>query len=209
LTSEEKWRKLQHIIEKWLELVTDGALVLNHKELLSDRGFLIYVTRSYPGMVPYLKGFHLTIEMWCGNGDEDGWKLSSKALSLQTDRDNHLGPIDDDEAELAYLMRRKVEATLRAPKDGKTPIAPRLLHDLRALKSLTSSPLPPLRIVRPARSFKCFMGLAMPRGRGLDPRFKVFQCMLCPHPSLLLRRYAIGSVFGDAMRNRRALIIGS
>jgi hypothetical protein len=98
LTSEEKWRKLRHIIEKWLELVTDGALVLNHKELLSDRGFLIYVTRSYPGMVPYLKGFHLTIEMWRGNRDEDGWKLSSKALSLQTDRDNHLGPIDDDEA---------------------------------------------------------------------------------------------------------------
>jgi hypothetical protein len=25
-------------------------------------------------MVPYLKGFHLTIEMWRGGRDPDGWK---------------------------------------------------------------------------------------------------------------------------------------
>ena len=36
---------------------------LSHKELLSDRGFLVYFTRMYPAMIPYLKGFHLTIEM--------------------------------------------------------------------------------------------------------------------------------------------------
>jgi hypothetical protein len=46
-----------------LELVLAGEEELNHKDLMSDRGFLVYVTRAYPGMVPYLKGFHLTIEM--------------------------------------------------------------------------------------------------------------------------------------------------
>ncbi len=45
-----------------------------HKELLADRGFLVYVTRTYPAMVPYLKGLHLTIEMWRGGRDAEGWK---------------------------------------------------------------------------------------------------------------------------------------
>ena len=52
-----------------------GETELAHKELLSDCGFLVYVTRTYPEMVPYLKGFHLTIEMWRGGRDEEGYKL--------------------------------------------------------------------------------------------------------------------------------------
>ena len=48
---------------------------LSHKELLSDHGFLVYVTRTYPAMVPYLKGFHLTIEIWQGGRNIEGWKL--------------------------------------------------------------------------------------------------------------------------------------
>jgi hypothetical protein len=27
----------------------------------------VYMTRAYPSMIPYVKGFHLTIEMWRGN----------------------------------------------------------------------------------------------------------------------------------------------
>ncbi len=55
---------MRAILEKW-----EAALVvidpeLAHKELLADRGFLVYVMRTYPALVPYLKGFHLTIEMW-------------------------------------------------------------------------------------------------------------------------------------------------
>ncbi len=46
-----------------------------HKELLLDGGFLVYVTRTYPAMIPYLKGFHLIIKMWRGGRDSEGWKL--------------------------------------------------------------------------------------------------------------------------------------
>ena len=45
-----------------------------HKELLADPGFLVYVTRTYAAMIPYLKGFHLTVEMWRGGRDAEGWK---------------------------------------------------------------------------------------------------------------------------------------
>ncbi len=68
--------KMKSILEKWLTQVTSRqSPKLNHKELLSDRGFLVYVTRTYPAMIPYMKGFHLTIEMWRGGRDAEGWKL--------------------------------------------------------------------------------------------------------------------------------------
>ncbi len=70
LTSIKKWAKLRAILKKWWDLISTGKKVneirLPHKELLSDQGFLVYVTRTYPAMVPYLKGFHLTIKMWRG-----------------------------------------------------------------------------------------------------------------------------------------------
>jgi hypothetical protein len=76
LTFVEKWAKMKAILEKWWkQLVGADGPKLSHKELLSDRGFLAYVTRTYPAMVPYLKGFHLTIEMWQCEQDAEGWKL--------------------------------------------------------------------------------------------------------------------------------------
>ena len=70
LTSAEKWDKLRGILSKWW-----GQLEPSHKELLADRGFLVYITQTYPAMVLYLKGFHLTIQMWRGGRDSEGWKL--------------------------------------------------------------------------------------------------------------------------------------
>jgi hypothetical protein len=74
LTSREKWVKMKGILRKWEAALAAPSPQLLHKELLSDLGFLVYVTRTYPAMVLYLKGFHLTIEMWRGGRDTDGWK---------------------------------------------------------------------------------------------------------------------------------------
>jgi hypothetical protein len=71
----EKWTKMKGILRKWETALDPPSPQLVHKELLPDRGFLVYVTRTYPAMVPYLKGFHLTIEMWRGGRDTDGWKV--------------------------------------------------------------------------------------------------------------------------------------
>ncbi len=55
LTSVEKWLKLKEILKKWsgrmIERRGEKEIRLSHKELLSDRGFLVYVTRTYPAMV--------------------------------------------------------------------------------------------------------------------------------------------------------------
>ena len=68
-------------LEELVEEV-EGATGRDHKELLSDRGFLVYVTRTYPSIIPYLKGFHLTIKMWRGGRDLEGWKLRDGDVKL-------------------------------------------------------------------------------------------------------------------------------
>ena len=45
---EEKWDKLEGILKKWLAREKAGKIDLIRKELLSNQGFLVYVTRNYP-----------------------------------------------------------------------------------------------------------------------------------------------------------------
>ena len=52
LVSEEKWDKVERILTKWLTRLQSGDTNLLHKELLSDRVFLVYVTRKYPPLHP-------------------------------------------------------------------------------------------------------------------------------------------------------------
>ncbi len=74
LRSQEKWDRLKEICQHWHAVIQGGETMLDYKKLLSDRGFLVYVTQAYPSMKPYLKGFHLSLETWRGNCDAEGWK---------------------------------------------------------------------------------------------------------------------------------------
>ena len=42
------------------------------------RDFLIYVTRNFKWMTPYLKGLHLTIDGWRWGRDKDFYKIKSQ-----------------------------------------------------------------------------------------------------------------------------------
>ena len=84
---------MREILAKWSARLLEAAPKLSHKEMLSNQGFLVYVTRTYPVMVPYLKGFHLIIEMWHGGQDADGWKLKERDDSSVTSL-NSLGSLD-------------------------------------------------------------------------------------------------------------------
>ena len=57
-----------------LEELFIGGEWLNHKQLERDRGFLIYLSRAYRNMCPYLKGVHQTLDPCLSRRDEDGWK---------------------------------------------------------------------------------------------------------------------------------------
>jgi hypothetical protein len=45
---------------------------------------MVYMTQAYPGMKPYLKGFHLSLETWQGGRDSEGWKLPKQREQGET-----------------------------------------------------------------------------------------------------------------------------
>jgi hypothetical protein len=183
LTSAEKWAKMKGILEKWWDRVSKGFDVkLLHKELMSDRGFLIYVTRTYPAMIPYLKGFHLTIEMWRGGRNTKGWKvqhdtsvvsntsLDSLDVTKAGEHRRDLSMLeqveDEDVAGAAHRMLIKTgHGHLYAPGNGFTTPVPRFQDDIAALIQLTDFELPPLRIVRPSQVVQVYYGFGDASGK--------------------------------------------
>ena len=127
--TDEQWGKTQRCVrwiasklgiagDEWsLELLADedeGRVPngkLPHKQAERIRGFLIYVSRTYTAMVPYLKGLHLTLDFWRGRRDEEGWKI--------------LGREEEGEGDQAAFANRK------APRF--VSVAPRLYQDVEVL----------------------------------------------------------------------------
>jgi hypothetical protein len=167
---------MKSIVVKWLDVLRENGINLNHKELLSDRGFLVYVTRAYPPMIPYVKGFHLTAEMWRGNCDEDGWKIPvTKRVEQVGDYTLDTMEQDDEGTTIANVTRQTIPTTVRAPPTGLTPPAPRLRDDLEALLELTKSESPPLRLVRPKRAVHVFYGFGDASGMGRGSTFQGYK----------------------------------
>jgi hypothetical protein len=132
LVTQVRWDKTKRVLATITALFADGSqagragIWLPRGPLESARGFLIYVSRTYTSMIPFLKGLHLTIDSWRTNRDDDGWR-----------RTGHFEPKIEDGV---------VEA-LDAPPLVRA--VSRLGNDLRALGELTASAEPPRVPVRP------------------------------------------------------------
>ena len=141
LVSDERWQKTRSLTRKWLDKVLKGS-ELNTKDLLSDRGFLIYISRTYRSMIPYLKGLHLTIDGWRDNRDLDGWKEATSyhahgsKLNIKTDHPLSVKPV------------------------------PRLINDLKALERLTESRTAPIVLIQSKRIYVVRYGFGDASGGG-------------------------------------------
>jgi hypothetical protein len=134
LVTQERWNKTRSIIE-WIRKGMDEGEDLEFKTLEKHRGFLVYVSRTYPSMVPYLRGIHLTLDSWRPWRKEDGWKMTQSEIALAM-RDEEYETIGHD-----LVNIRKAPARVRW--------VPRLRGDIEALTVLTASDTPPHRSVRP------------------------------------------------------------
>ena len=148
LVSQEKWDKTRKYIGEIMKEL-DGSTTgkVEHKPLERKRGFLIYVTRTYPCMVPYLKGIHLTLDSWRDGRDDDGWK-----------RVGYRG--------------EAVFTTKGAP--ALVDAVPRLQDDLFALSLLTQGEEPPLRRVRSKKVFSIYYGFGDASAVGFCSTFQKF-----------------------------------
>jgi hypothetical protein len=138
LASEDKWIKAKALLEEGQDMLDEDSTSMSKLRLEQIQGFLIYVTRTYPCMVPYyLIGFHMTIDSWRPNQREDGWRFSMSELKFQ-----------------AQAMEEDGEAM----DASGYPEAPVCVID--ALRTLMSSEKPLLRQVRCKKSLKVYYGFS-------------------------------------------------
>ena len=60
----------------------EGRYGMLRSRMESIIGFLVYVSRTYKDITPYLKGVHLTLESWRPYRDEEGWRLQVESLKM-------------------------------------------------------------------------------------------------------------------------------
>ena len=79
-----------------------------HKRLECIRGFLIYVTRTYKWMMPYLKGLHLTFDGWREGHNKDLYKTKSQQrVRLKVWDWEHENRLEEKELEELSLEKDK------------------------------------------------------------------------------------------------------
>ena len=150
MTTQEKWEKTQLCIHWIAENMTNEA-GLNLKTLKSYRGFLVYVARTYPSMVPYLKGIHATIDSWRPGRDCDGWKIRGPGKRKRSPSPQPPTQRLEEGGEMEPLLWEPKfgtdwEDAAQEPAYG-LPV-PRLGRDVQSLLALTGSVAPPKRRVR-------------------------------------------------------------
>jgi hypothetical protein len=143
-----------------------------------------------PGSGSVFEGFHLTIEMWRGGRNVDGWKLSKtgddasvcsasslrsldvtraggRGLNLDFASTIMAGQVEDEDTAAAnHRMCGKIgKEHVYAPADGITFPVPRIRDDVAALLKLTAFDLPLLRVVRPFRVVHIYYGFGDASGK--------------------------------------------
>ena len=131
--SEVKWQKVKDLIEE-LEEMMKHPEVLPHKRLEQIRGFLIYVSRTYRWMPPYLKGIHLTLDGWRPDRDAHGYRVQQKKPQVPSVWEW------ESEAWIDVDMNSLDPDDLEAPETVRA--APRLRDDINALQMLTEGSNP-------------------------------------------------------------------
>jgi hypothetical protein len=137
----EKWIKGKNIIsEFWSQLNVYNwqTIELDYKNLERARGFLGHLSMTFEILVPYLKGFHLTLASYLPQRDKEGWKLSDKEWALYVEA-------QAEESEDGWMHNTKdihSNVNLKPPQTIK-PLG-QLKGDVYALNEFYASEDPPI-----------------------------------------------------------------
>ena len=82
LVSHDRWDKVKRLIQVLVDMEDKEEAGLDRDKMESTGLFLVYVDRKYRDMNPYLKGLHLTVDIWKPFRDNEGYKIQGKQLKL-------------------------------------------------------------------------------------------------------------------------------
>jgi len=169
--SDEKWQKAKFYLTSWLKEIEDcknhsAPPCLDFKHLERGRGFLVYISRTYPSIVPYLKGLHLTLDSWRSNRDSEGWKVGGTSVKT----------VESDEDDIMASLDR--HGNLNSSSNDydnhpdKVSLAPRFYDDLNALMLFFKSEKPSWRFVRGKEICVVEYGFGDASGSGFGASFE-------------------------------------
>lgn len=140
--TNEKWIKGKMFVERlWaqLEHVDWASRKLSYKELEIMRGYLGHLSMTFEVLVPYLKGFHLTLASHLNRRDREGWKYTDKAWKVYVDHKVEEGLLTEEEG---------TRMVVGNPYTGESPqeILPvaQLKDDVYALREFFKEDTPPI-----------------------------------------------------------------
>jgi hypothetical protein len=152
LVARNKWCKAKPLLANLDALLKESEIV-DHKVLERNRGFLVYVARTYKPMAPFILGFHLTIDSWRPGRDEEGWRLRQAEVEASLESD------DESDTEEGHGGEERAPPRL-------VLAVPRLRDDLNVFIQLTEAEAPPLRRVRASRKANILYGFGDASGSG-------------------------------------------
>ena len=79
---QDRWDKNWRLIAELMVMEREGRYGMLRSRMESIIGFLVYFSRTYKDITPYLKGVHLTLESWRPYRDEEGWRLQVESLKM-------------------------------------------------------------------------------------------------------------------------------
>ena len=163
--TELKWMKTQGLIKQLADMMRENDEALPHKTLLSIRGFLIYVGRTYRWMNPYLKGLHLVIDGWRDNREIGGYKKTKSTIHEELalkEAEEAFERGGEDNLE-GFGNAEKEEA---APETVTAKQVPRFAGDVEALVNLTEGAAPATQRCRVKGSLTALYLAGDASGRG-------------------------------------------
>ena len=166
-TTQAKWDRGKKIVEGWLDEQTKTG-ILDRKDMLKGRGFLVHLSRTYPGITPFLKGVHHTIENWRTGRNQDGWKFTRDDWRL------FLSEMEERDENFGYLMTEYLKRMDGEPPD-KVKGVRRLEMDLRSILRLMEARVPPLRLVRGRKLAHAIYGFGDASGAGFGSTWETKQ----------------------------------
>ena len=178
--TQKKWDKGKKLLEKYVDAYTKSdSPTFDHKQMQRDVGFFVHQALTYNSLMPFLKGFYLTMNVWRPGRNGEGWKLSTREWLSQLQEkfgDEEInticGFLDTDEDEDSHAESTNKEKDI---PPARVKAVPRLRTDVRAIAVMLGSEDPPKVQVRSDTIFVALFGCGDASGCGFGAAFQLPQ----------------------------------
>ena len=167
--SQEKWDKGREMIERHLLGIgqsPDARPFLDRRRLEKETGFLNHLSMTFETMVPFLKGFYLTLNSWREGRDENDWKMSPKRWKVILFAKAANGTVSDEEVDVELDRHNDVKG---APKLVRA--SPGFKGDVEALGFMMGRTSVPKVSIRSKTVVTIVYGFGDASGSGLGATF--------------------------------------